>query len=46
MINVSVEEFQNKWYLADKGEELYTNGSFQGEIVYEDERYFVIKLLK
>ena len=42
MINVSVEEFARKWYLLK--EDLYTNGTINGIIVYEDDKYIVIKI--
>jgi len=42
MINVSVEDFTRKWYLLE--EDLYTNGTIKGVIVYENKEYVVIKI--
>jgi len=42
MINVSLEDFTRKWYLIK--EDLYTNGTIKGIIVYEDDEYIVIKI--
>jgi preprotein translocase subunit YajC len=46
MVNVPIDEFKEKWYLKDYGEEIYTNGSLQGTINYEDDNFIVIKLTK
>jgi len=45
-VNVSKEEFEERWYVADKGEDVYTDGHLKGTIQYEDDNYFVIKLIK
>ena len=44
-VNIPINEFEEKWYLADRGEDVYTNGKLYGKIQYEDERYIVIKLV-
>jgi len=44
MINVPIDEFKEKWYIADYGEETYTDGVNYGIIMYEDNNYVVIKL--
>jgi hypothetical protein len=46
MINVPVDEFKAKWYVKDYGEDVYTNGSLNGTIQYEDDTYVVLKLTK
>ena len=46
MLNVSIKEFKDKWYIAYKGEDTYTNGKLSGKIAYEDNEYVVIKLEK
>ena len=45
-VNVPIEEFKIKWKVADRGENLYTKGSLTGKIVYEDDTYIVIELIK
>jgi len=44
IINVSIEEFKKRWYIADYCEDTYTDGTIYGIIIYEDNNYFVIKL--
>ena len=45
-LNVSLQEFKEKWSVAKEGENVYTNGSLRGIIQYEDDNYIVIKLEK
>lgn len=45
-INIEIDEFKEKWSVADKGEDVYTNGSLYGIIQYEDDNYVVVKLVK
>jgi len=43
-INVDIELFKEKWYLADRGEDVFTDGNLKGKIFYEDDHYVVIEL--
>jgi len=45
IINVTHNEFKEKWYVAYYGKDTYTNGSLKGIINYEDDNYVVIKLI-
>ena len=45
-VNIPNDEFKEKWHVADRGEEIYTNGTLKGFIQYEDDNYTVIKLTK
>jgi len=45
-LNVPLAEFKEKWYCAERGEEVYTNGTLKGTIVWEDDVFMVIKLIK
>jgi len=45
-VNITIKEFKEKWYVANRGEDLYTNGILTGKIIYEDDHYIVIKLEK
>ncbi len=43
-INIEVDLFKEKWHLADRGEDVYTDGKLKGIIFYEDDSYIVIEL--
>jgi hypothetical protein len=43
-LNVPIDEFHDKW--SHEGDNIYTDGTLFGELVYEDDNYFVLKLLK
>ena len=43
-LQVDAKEFKNSWRVADKGDEVYTNGNVEGTIIYEDSDFYVISV--
>ncbi len=46
MLTITTDDFNRNWEVALCGEGTHTNGSISGRVVYDDEEYVVLKLVR